>query len=383
MQPETLAMIMAGNAKKGDVLGTARIAGIMAAKKTHELIPLCHPLLLTKVSVDIDADPALPGLRVTALARVAGKTGVEMEALTAASVACLTDLRHGQGRRPRHGRFPGMRLVEKTGGKSGDFRARLTWRCSRSPKRWRACSPMPRLSGAETVPLAEAAGRVLAGPSEGAAHAAALRGIRHGRLRGAGRRCPECPARLDPASARRQPGSCLPAGSDRGEAVRIFTGAPVPEGADTIAIQENVRVLSATASSRSSNRPPLNRHIRGVGLDFPTARCCCEKGRMLDPAALSLAAAANHPTLPWCASRWSPSSPRATNCCRPAATRGPTRSSPRTAIGVAAIAAAAGARVLDLGIAPDRVGRHRDAGHKRSMPGRRHRHARRCVGRRP
>ena len=90
MQPETLRLILAGDAKKGDVLGTARIAGIMAAKKTHELIPLCHPLLLTKVAVDIEPDAALPGLRVTATAQVTGKTGVEMEALTAVSVACLT-----------------------------------------------------------------------------------------------------------------------------------------------------------------------------------------------------------------------------------------------------------------------------------------------------
>src|SRR5690606_26898486 len=77
MQPQTLATILAGDAKKGDVLGTARIAGIMAAKRTHELIPLCHPLLLTKVAVDIEPDERLPGLRVTALARVNGRTGVE------------------------------------------------------------------------------------------------------------------------------------------------------------------------------------------------------------------------------------------------------------------------------------------------------------------
>jgi cyclic pyranopterin phosphate synthase len=122
MLPETLRMIMAGNAKKGDVLGTARIAGIMAAKKTHELIPLCHPLLLTKVSVDIQPKPALPGLRVIALARVTGKTGVEMEALTAASVACLTiyDMAKAVDRGME---ISGIRLVEKTGGKSGDFRA--------------------------------------------------------------------------------------------------------------------------------------------------------------------------------------------------------------------------------------------------------------------
>ena len=122
MRPETLALILSGNAKKGDVLGTARIAGIMAAKRTHELVPLCHPILLTKVSVVIEADEALPGLRVTALARVTGKTGVEMEALTAASVACLTiyDMAKAADRGMV---ISGIRLVEKTGGKSGDYKA--------------------------------------------------------------------------------------------------------------------------------------------------------------------------------------------------------------------------------------------------------------------
>ncbi|WP_421925217.1 cyclic pyranopterin monophosphate synthase MoaC [Neoaquamicrobium sediminum] len=121
MQPATLAMILAGDAKKGDVLGTARIAGIMAAKRTHELIPLCHPLLLTKVSVEIEPDDKLPGLRVTALARVTGKTGVEMEALTAASVACLTiyDMAKAADRAMT---ISDIRLVEKSGGKSGDYR---------------------------------------------------------------------------------------------------------------------------------------------------------------------------------------------------------------------------------------------------------------------
>jgi cyclic pyranopterin monophosphate synthase len=122
MQAETLLTILAGDAKKGDVLGAARIAGIMAAKKTSELIPLCHPLLLTKVAVDIEPDETLPGLRVTALARVTGKTGVEMEALTAASVACLTiyDMAKAVDRGMV---ISGIRLVEKTGGKSGDYRA--------------------------------------------------------------------------------------------------------------------------------------------------------------------------------------------------------------------------------------------------------------------
>ncbi len=121
MKRATLDMIMAGDAKKGDVIGTARIAAIMAAKRTHELIPLCHPLMLTKVSVEIEPDAALPGLRVTALAKTTGKTGVEMEALTAVSVACLTiyDMAKAADREME---LTGIRLVEKSGGKSGDYR---------------------------------------------------------------------------------------------------------------------------------------------------------------------------------------------------------------------------------------------------------------------
>ena len=120
MLPETLRTILAGDAKKGDVLGVARIAGIMAAKKTHELIPLCHPLLLNKVAVEIEPDETLPGLRVTALARVSGRTGVEMEALTAVSVACLTiyDMAKAVDKAMT---ISEVRLGEKTGGKSDDF----------------------------------------------------------------------------------------------------------------------------------------------------------------------------------------------------------------------------------------------------------------------
>ncbi|MDQ0469296.1 cyclic pyranopterin monophosphate synthase MoaC [Labrys wisconsinensis] len=122
MQAETLALVRRGDARKGDVLGTARIAGIMAAKRTHELIPLCHPLMLAKVTVEIEPDEALPGLRVRALAKVTGQTGVEMEALTAVSVACLTiyDMVKAADRGMR---IEGIRLVEKSGGKSGEWRA--------------------------------------------------------------------------------------------------------------------------------------------------------------------------------------------------------------------------------------------------------------------
>jgi cyclic pyranopterin phosphate synthase len=122
MLPETLALIREGNARKGDVLGVARIAGIMATKRTHELIPLCHPLMVSKVAVDLEPDDALPGIRVTATVKVAGQTGVEMEALTAVSVACLTvyDMVKAADRGMR---IEGIRLLAKDGGKSGSFRA--------------------------------------------------------------------------------------------------------------------------------------------------------------------------------------------------------------------------------------------------------------------
>ena len=121
MQPETLELIVSGNAKKGDVLGTARIAGIMAAKRTHELIPLCHALLLSKVTIDLTPDATLPGVRVRAMAKVAGQTGVEMEALTAVTVACLTiyDMAKAVD---RFMLIEGVGMMEKSGGKSGDWK---------------------------------------------------------------------------------------------------------------------------------------------------------------------------------------------------------------------------------------------------------------------
>src|SRR5438477_2409659 len=122
MSQATLELIVSGNAKKGDVLGTARIAGIMAAKRTSELIPLCHPLALSKVELDITPDPKLPGCVVRATVKVTGPTGVEMEALTAVSVACLTiyDMVKAVERGVR---IEGIHLVEKIGGESGHYRA--------------------------------------------------------------------------------------------------------------------------------------------------------------------------------------------------------------------------------------------------------------------
>jgi cyclic pyranopterin phosphate synthase len=123
MRPETLAIVRRGDAKKGDVLGAARLAGILAAKRTHELIPLCHPLPISQVEVELEPDAALPGIVVKARVKVAGKTGVEMEALTAVSVACLTvyDMVKAVERGMR---IEGIRLIEKRGGRSGHYRAK-------------------------------------------------------------------------------------------------------------------------------------------------------------------------------------------------------------------------------------------------------------------
>jgi cyclic pyranopterin phosphate synthase len=122
MRPETLALLKRGDAPKGDVLATARIAGIMAAKRTHELIPLCHPLALAKVTVDLETNSQPPGVRVIAEVKTTGRTGVEMEALTAVSVTCLTiyDMLKAVDRTMS---FEGIRLIEKSGGRSGDYRA--------------------------------------------------------------------------------------------------------------------------------------------------------------------------------------------------------------------------------------------------------------------
>jgi cyclic pyranopterin phosphate synthase len=120
MRNATLDLALSGNAKKGDVFGVARIAAIMAAKRTHDLIPLCHPLAMTQVSVDFEPDPALPGIRVRVSAKVVGRTGVEMEALTAVSIACLTiyDMLKAADRSMR---IEAIVLVRKSGGKSGDY----------------------------------------------------------------------------------------------------------------------------------------------------------------------------------------------------------------------------------------------------------------------
>jgi cyclic pyranopterin monophosphate synthase len=122
MQAETLDLIIAGDARKGDVLATARLAGIMGAKRTHELIPLCHPLSLSQITVDLTPDRHLPGIRVTARVKTDGRTGVEMEALTAVTIACLTiyDMAKAVDRGMC---IEAVRLLEKAGGRSGHWLA--------------------------------------------------------------------------------------------------------------------------------------------------------------------------------------------------------------------------------------------------------------------
>jgi cyclic pyranopterin phosphate synthase len=122
MAKETLDLILRGDAKKGDVIGAARIAGIMAAKRTADLIPLCHPLMLAKIQLDITPDAKLPGLHVTCTAKVKAQTGVEMEAMTAVTVACLTvyDMAKAVDRGMR---IENIRLLSKTGGRTGDWKA--------------------------------------------------------------------------------------------------------------------------------------------------------------------------------------------------------------------------------------------------------------------
>ncbi len=122
MTPETLDLVMQGTASKGDVLGIARIAGIMGAKKTADLIPLCHPLPITKVALDLTPDTALPGVRISATVKTSGQTGIEMEALTAVTTAALTvyDMLKAAEKGMR---IEGIRLVTKTGGKSGTYEA--------------------------------------------------------------------------------------------------------------------------------------------------------------------------------------------------------------------------------------------------------------------
>ena len=191
MAKATLDLALSGNAKKGDVFAAARIAAIMAAKKTHDLIPLCHPLALTKVSVDLEPDPALPGIRVRAAAKVLGQTGVEMEALTAVAIACLTiyDMLKAVDRSMR---IEGIAVLRKSGGEFRRFFARGGFdrmsgddMLSVAQARARILTDVAKDRPAEAVALERALGRTLARDTRRQADPAPRGGIGDGRLRGA------------------------------------------------------------------------------------------------------------------------------------------------------------------------------------------------------
>ena len=333
MQPETLALILAGDAKKGDVLGTARIAGIMAAKKTHELIPLCHPLLLTKVVGRHRA-----GRRAARPARhrdwraSPGKTGVEMEALTAASVACLTiyDMAKAVDRGMV---IAGIRLVEKTGGKSGDLPGGMTeWRCFRSTRRSRACSTAPSRSAPKTVPLAEAAGRVLAEPlvalrTQPPFDASAMDGYA---VRAAD-------VASVPATLARDRRSARPAGASpaRSAPARRCASSPARRCPTAPTRSHPGRTPRGRRRRRRGRSRPsrAGRHIRRAGLDFARGRRAARQRAACSTPAALVARRRGQPCRRCRSSRRPlvahPRDRRRTGAARRARS-GPTRSSPPT-----------------------------------------------------
>ena len=291
MRKETLDKVIAGNALKGDVLGAARLAGIMAAKRTHSLIPLCHPLPITKVEIQIDPEHSLPGFLVEATVKVTGQTGVEMEALTAVSVACLTV--YDMVKAIEKGmRIEGIRLLEKTGGKSGTWRAEdqhsSLMPVSEALQRVLAdAAPL----GSETVKLKDALGRVLATGlaakrTQPPADVSAMDGyaVRADDVATA-------PVTLDligeVAAGHPFDGTVGP-----GQAARIFTGGLVPGGADSVVIQEvTKRVGDRVTIERSGIR---GKNIRRKGIDFHEGQVLLTRGTRLNDRDLMLAASMNH-----------------------------------------------------------------------------------------
>ena len=214
MQAETLALIRQGDAKKGDVLGTARLAGIMASKKTHDLIPLCHPLLISKVKVDCTLDESLPGVRVTAEVKVSGPDGRRNGSAHRRLRRLPDDLRHGESGGSRHADREHSAALQKRRA----LRA-LSEAMSLISIDTALQGVLNGIAGpveAERIALSAAAGRVLAEDLDSLARPATLRGLRHGWICGAQHRCGPN-ARL-PAGRRRQRGGSAISGRDRNPA---------------------------------------------------------------------------------------------------------------------------------------------------------------------
>lgn len=294
MKPSTLKLILDDKLKKGNALEVARLAGIMAAKKAADLIPLCHPLAISKVEIELHPDKKTNSVEVEATVKLSGQTGVEMEALTAVSVACLT--LYDMAKAVDRGMVIGdIRLTGKSGGKSGDYRAHQEILMAQqtllpvADARARILATL-HPTQMESVLLADAYGRVLAEDAiarrtqppadlsamDGYAVKAADTASIPARLRIVG----EAPA-----------GGAYADELKSGEAVRIFTGAPLPRGADAIVIQEDTERDGGIVIVKEAAK--AGRHVRSAGLDFRTGDCGIPAGQRLSPADVALAAAMN------------------------------------------------------------------------------------------
>ena len=291
MQPETLALIQSGQAKKGDVLGVARLAGIMAAKRTADLIPLCHPLPIAAVTLDLE--PEAGGIAIAATVRTTGAHRGGDGSVDSSERCGPHDLRHVQGRGSGHADRRPARHGTNPAGPRGIFTSH-----DRSPARMisvadarsRILAPL-RPTPAEIVPLAAAWGRVLAHPvlarlTQPPADVSAMDGY---------------------AVAGASPGGTLrlighaPAGHpfqgmlSTGEAVRLFTGSVIPAGTDAVLIQENATAVDDGVVVNTE--PPPGANIRRAGQDFAAGEVLLQAGTRLSARAIGLAAAANHPWL--------------------------------------------------------------------------------------
>ena len=330
MRKETLDLVVEGNAMKGDVLGAARLAGIMPAKRTHGLIPLCHPLPLTKVEIDINPEHALPGFLVQATVKVTAKTGVRNGGSDGGLDRVPDDLRHGQGGRARH----------------------ADRRHSSAAQEWRKIRRVAR--GGVTLslmPVAEALQRVLADakalPAEMAPLSDTLGRVLTEDVSALRTQPPAAVSAMDGYAVRANDIAQSPvklkllgevaAGHPfegeigSGEAARIFTGGVMPKGSDTVVIQElatsdgkTVTIQKATATGRN---------VRAQGIDFTQGQPLLHKGQRLSDRDLMLAAAMNHPRLRACTGspKWRRSE-RAMNWCNPAANSIPAKSVIRMAL---------------------------------------------------
>ena len=283
--PETLERVRSGTSPKGSVISVAELAGIMGAKRTAELIPLCHPLPLTKVAVRVEIDDDLPGFRVESEVRTQSVTGVEMEALTAVSVACLTlfDMlkaaRPDDGDRRNCGHFEDRRQIGRLAQGMISFDEAIELVRS-------VAVPL----GTETVPVEKAAGRVLAEPviaqiDSPRADVSAMDGyaVRQSDLA-------SFPLRLK-VIGESFAGASWNGTVTRGSCARIFTGAPLPAGSDRVIVQEDVHRDGDLAVI--SEHPSESRHVRRRGSDFQTGEELLPARRLLDPRAIVAAAAAD------------------------------------------------------------------------------------------